>query len=321
MTLLEVAVKAIRFITDLDVKPVRQVNRNISTQTYRKSHLPTNAKNADNAVIKCSAQKSSVATTHKYDYTKNGTLKRDLPNVSYVTSKPKESILAKNDFVGNVISFSQIGSYHVKEKLNNQDSVVSIGKIKMVVDGCGGEPYSEVGARIFTQLIKEEEPYITEDNFVKAVSEIFERMTLLFNTDELIDKNLLFTIIACIETEDSYQVFCCGDGYIITYNGRHIDFIELNNGKYPHYFAYNYIKDKSTLGEYANGMKFKLITFPKSEFENIGVATDGLRFFYSLRDESQLYLLRALKNGNDKFVEKIIRSESSTFADDITICM
>ena len=47
MTLLEVAVKAIRFITDLDVKPVRQVNRNISTQTHRKSHLPTNAKNAD----------------------------------------------------------------------------------------------------------------------------------------------------------------------------------------------------------------------------------------------------------------------------------
>ena len=68
-------------------------------------------------------------------------------------------------------------------------------------------------------------------------------------------------------------------------------------------------------------MKFDVFEFPKSEYEKIGVATDGLRFFYSLRDESQLYLLRALKNGNDKFVENIIKSESSTFADDITICM
>ena len=323
MTIVETAFKALKFLLDVDVKPIRQPNTSTPVRKYGNegNTSTTIKKSTDKVVPKSSTIKPSAVTTHKYDYTKNGNLKRDLPNVSYVTSKPQESVLAKNDFVGHDISFSQIGSYHVRERLNNQDSVVNHGKIKLVADGCGGEPYSEVGSRLFTQLIKEEESYITEKNFVKVVSEIFERMTVLFNTDELVDKNLLFTIIACIETEDSYKVFCCGDGFIITYNGRHVDFIEISNGKYPHYFAYNYIKDKSTLGEYASGMKFDVFEFPKSEYEKIGVATDGLRFFYSLRDESQLYLLRALKNGNDKFVENIIKSESSTFADDITICM
>ena len=333
MTLLEKAAKAVNLLLDIDTQPkkgtvpkattAKSSTAPKATSNYPYTSYGSKVKKPYDYTGKRNSKgpKLNVIDPADYRYTPSGMLKRNMANVFYVKSKPKEPLLAKNQYVGNPIGFSQIGSFHIRERLNNQDSFVNTGKLKIVVDGCGGQPYSEVGARLFTQLIKEEEQYINENNFVSIVSEIFERMTVIFNTDELVDNNLLFTIIACIETKDSYHVFCCGDGYIITYNGKHVNFIEISNGRYPHYYAYNYIKDKSSLGEYAKGMKFQACTFPKSEYENIGVATDGLRFFFDLRDESQLYLLRALKNGNDDFVSRIIRSESSTFADDVTISM
>lgn len=116
-------------------------------------------------------------------------------------------------------------------------------------------------------------------------------------------------------------VYYCGDGYIIKYNGKHVDFMEINNGKFPEYYAYNYYNNRANAGKYAEGVRFKKIVFSKKEFENIGVSTDGFRFYEKMQDENQLYLLRALKNGNNSAVERIFAIESRVLQDDITICM
>lgn len=243
-------------------------------------------------------------------------------NVTYVKKKALVPIYGTQEYVGSSIIFSQIGSNHLAEKKNNQDSKVKLPNAKIVVDGCGGAKFSEIGSNLFIQLIANEEKFINENNFEKIVDNIFERLTsTIFTSDVLIERNLLFTILCCIETEDSYCVYYCGDGYIITYNGKHVDFIQIDNGEYPEYYAYNYFADKKSLGKYQKGLSFNKMVFPKSEYENVGVSTDGLRFYSNMKDENQLYLLRALKNGNPENVARILLMESKVFLDDLAICM
>ena len=237
------------------------------------------------------------------------------------------------------------GSEHTFVDMNNQDFVLMLPKLKMVLDGCGSCACSEVGTKLFAQLfkskyetvcatstiysektenvaegVKNENKSNIQTTFITIVKEVFATLLNICPTDEFLFNNLCFTILVCIELDDEFIVFSCGDGYILTDNGETIEFIKLDDGEYPKYYAYNYVQNIDCLQEYRDGVEFSIYHFSKPHYINVGVATDGLRFYNGLNTIEKNKLFVALKDGKMGKIGMLINRNEQIFKDDISIC-
>lgn len=267
------------------------------------------------------------------------------------------------------IVISKTGSDHIFEDKNNQDFVISAFNLKMVLDGCGSCPFSEIGTRLFAQFFMEELQkissfQITEADFFMIVNEVFEKLTKINPSDEFFYNNFCFTILACLEFEEEFLVLACGDGYLLvqdkvqdslpniaqtntqnkvqdsltdiaqtnTHNKvqdnaqnkaqaeTEVKAILLEDGEYPRYYIYNYVQDKERLQEYQEGVDFTRYSFSKKEYQNVGVATDGFRFFEKLGVVEKNKLFSYFREGKKGKIGMLINRNANVFKDDISIC-
>lgn len=226
---------------------------------------------------------------------------------------------------------SKMGSDHNFANMNNHDYAFNLLNMKVVLDGCGSGKHSEVGTRVFAQLFaRKAKEYVEKgesincDNFVEVVDSVFKKMLELCSDTSFIFQNFCFTILVCFELEDEFVVYSCGDGFIIKENEEGISFEELDDGEYPAYYIYNFIENKDALKEYKEGVSFKVAHFSKTEYTNVGVATDGLRFFENLLEVEKNKMMRFLHDGIGPGIEKLINrnnlQRNGMFHDDISIC-
>lgn len=249
---------------------------------------------------------------------------------SNTEKEPEVTFVPKEQTKRNTIRVCKIGSDHNFANMNNHDFAFNLLNMKIVMDGCGSGKHSEVGTRIFGQLFarKAKEYYdkgeaICEENFTKVVDSIFEKMLALCDDISFIFQNYCFTILVCFETEDEFVVYSCGDGYIIKENEEGILFDVLDDGEYPCYYIYNFITDKSALIEYKDGVSFKITRFAKTDYFNVGVASDGLRYAENLLDVEKNKLMNFLHEGKGPQIEVLINRnnrKNEMFHDDISIC-
>ncbi len=223
----------------------------------------------------------------------------------------------------------KMGSDHTFANMNNHDFAFNLLNMKVVMDGCGSGKHSEVGTRLFGQLFArkvkdciDKGESVNEENFIDVVDSIFKKMLELCDDISFIFQNYCFTILVCLETDDEFVVYSCGDGYIIKENEEGITFDKLDDGEYPCYYVYNYITDKSALIEYKDGVSFKVSRFAKADYSNVGVASDGLRYSEKLLDTEKNKLMELLSEGKGPQIGKLINRNNKygMFHDDISIC-
>ena len=219
---------------------------------------------------------------------------------------------------------SSQGFGHYTHGLNNQDFGIETSRMLLILDGCSGAKYSEVGTRLFAQLLSRKEECDNvekfEDNVKSVFDDLIETMKKYYpeNQDlekEFIMENLLFTIIACFETENSYIVKLFGDGYIVTQNCRgYVSYLKFLYGKCPPYFAYKYCDLQNT-----NGFKdyeFKTFTFDKKIFPKVFIASDGIM---PIAKGDVKNVDNHIFNNNLSLVEMSINNQRQIFNDDVTI--
>ena len=215
------------------------------------------------------------------------------------------------------------GFGHFTKGLNNQDFGMETPRMLLILDGCSGAKYSEAGVRLFAQLFSRREDHEDVEKFEENVKSVFDDIIELGAKyyerpedleTEYIMENLLFTIIACFQTEDQYIVKMFGDGYIVTKNKQgSISYMKFYYGKCPPYFAYRYCDLQG--GEFKD-YNFKTFCFDKAVFPEIAIASDGVMPIARGDVEgADDYLL----DGNKAYAEMIIRSKRQNFGDDVKI--
>lgn len=218
---------------------------------------------------------------------------------------------------------SSQGFGHFTQGLNNQDFGIETPRMLLVLDGCSGAKYSEVGTRLFAQIFSRKEEYDNHEKFESNVKEVFDEligmMAKYYTTKEELEndfimENLLFTIIACFETEDKYIVKLFGDGYVITQNKLGcFSYMKFSYGKFPPYFAYKYCSDMKF-----QNYQFKTFEFDKDVFQNIGIGSDGVMPMAKgdVKGVDNLILKR-----NEIMLKNALCGQRQSFYDDVTIAM
>lgn len=239
-----------------------------------------------------------------------------------------------------MITTCKMGFKHREEGTNKQDFVVPYRKdgkndlaipytgLKLVLDGCGSMPYSEVGAILFGQQVAKLYSENTPANlaqFDKHARRVMENLLYsgLFVKSAL-PESLSFTVLAVIEFEDEFVVFTCGDGYVVSQkHGGKVDLVCVENGSakiggddYPKYLIYDFMKPAG----FENGVSFDTQCFPKDIYKNVGVATDGVRFIADLPAEERLRFYEFLDQDKHGKLNMLINRNLSVFKDDISIC-
>ncbi len=220
----------------------------------------------------------------------------------------------------SVMLITSQGFGHFTKNINNQDFGIETERMLLVLDGCSEATCSESGTKQFGQLFSQKEGCESVENFENNVREVFEDIMVTPRkyyptqkdfVQKYIMENLLFTILACFETEDSYIVKLFGDGYIITENKQGIiSYIKFNYGKCPPYFAYKYCD----LPEYSN-YEFKTFKFDKKYFSKVGIGTDGiLPIVKGAIPKIESFISQA----NKLMIDVSIRNQRQSFFDDIT---
>lgn len=220
------------------------------------------------------------------------------------------------------------GFGHFTDGLNNQDFGLETSRMAIVLDGCSGAKYAEVGTRFFAQLFSKKEECDNvekfEDNVKSIFDDIIEMMKKYYKTQQELEsdfilENLLFTIIACFETEEKFIVKMFGDGYIVTENVNGcISYMKFYYGKRPPYYAYRYCE---TLPDEAKDFKdyeFKTFEFDKKDFNKVVIASDGVQPFAKGIVGS---IDGALINNNAAEIKLAIMTNRAKFYDDTTIAM
>ena len=212
---------------------------------------------------------------------------------------------------------NKMGQQHLEYGLNCQDAGLIKDNIKIVCDGCSEGKHSEVGAKLFCHLY--DVFNLDKDEMTLAMSKAFAILAPLFNwNSETIKNYICFTILIVEETDDEFIVYYCGDGFIILQDkDGNINITELNDGEYPKYYAYNYT-NKNSLKYYKDGVSIQEIHYPKSEYQNIGIASDGLRYIFSDKNIEEK-VLEFLKSNKEIALKRFINKNQSIFKDDITI--
>ena len=219
------------------------------------------------------------------------------------------------------IAISKVGSDHTFSDTNNQDFCISLPNAKIVLDGCGSCRFSDVGTRLFGQLLLDYVELFNCETFELIVCEIFNKLLTIDHSDRFLYENLCFTILACFETEEEYVVFTCGDGYILVQDDKGIITpLKLDDGEYPKYYIYNLVGNRDSLKEYKEGVSFTIARFSKNEYTNVGVATDGFRFYESLGAVEKNKLFAFLGEGKKAQIGMLINRNNLAFKDDVTIC-
>ena len=212
------------------------------------------------------------------------------------------------------------GNGHYLNGLNNQDFCYMEKNLKLVTDGCSSAPFSEVGTRLFVQAFSKLQDRLDVNKFEANVEKAFNSILKITSISReerntFIANNLLFTIIACFETEDKYIVKFIGDGYIIAVNSMDmVSYIRLFYGKTPPYYAYNKIPTQT----YEETLKFKTFEFPKKTFKLVGIASDGISPIADKKIDVNFDVC-ILGTDTKYSPEGIIRSNQSQFFDDVTI--
>jgi len=235
-----------------------------------------------------------------------------------------------------MIQFHKPGSDHVASGLNCHDleSVFTDGFLttKVITDGCGSTSSPEVGCALFHYLLMKDSGrgwVTTEDERMTqwvryAINKVFSTMLEMSKCDDDFIFNFgLFTILLVIETEKSWMVFTSGDGYIIALsNYNEIEFTELDSGiAYPKYWGYNWIRDKTRLLDYRDGVELQVRKFSKSDYCNVGVASDGIRFILNLpeHDIERQKFIQFLKDDKCGKIKMLINRNQALCKDDISI--
>lgn len=254
-----------------------------------------------------------------------------------------------------IVKVCKAGVEHARCNVNNQDFAFSFMNFKAVSDGCGSGKHSEIGSHLFGQLFAREvsrfidcvnskntvkllkyikcgniqelaehlnKGEIPEEAFLGIVNAVFEQMLSICSETTFVFENYCFTILACFEYENEFVVYSCGDGFIIKENSEGITFDKLDDGEYPAYYVYNWI-NPSSLKDYKEGVEFKVTRYSKVDYINVGVASDGLRFFDDLYDPEKYKFQNNLSIGKGAQIEMLITKNNrnySTFKDDISIC-
>lgn len=213
------------------------------------------------------------------------------------------------------------GFGHFTENQNNQDFGMETPRMLLVLDGCSGAKYSEVGTRLFTQLFFKRQDFEEHEQFEANVKAVFDDLLRMMrpyylNRQELekdfIMENLLFTILACFQTDDKFIVKLFGDGYILTENKQGcMSFMRFSYGKFPPYFAYKYCSAMNF-----QNYSFKTFEFDRRIFHRVGVASDGILPIVK-GDVSGLEPL--LKKQNELMLHLAMKSQRQSFFDDVTI--
>ena len=214
------------------------------------------------------------------------------------------------------------GTGHYEEGINNQDFGIEKGRMLLILDGCSDAKYAEVGTRLFGQLFSRKEECENKDKFEDNVKEVFDELIGLAKKyypkqkeleEKFIMENLLFTIIACFETNDEFIVKIFGDGYVITQNKYGLlSYLKYSYGGCPPYYAYKYCSNLKEFKEY----NFKEFKFDKKSFCNVSIGTDGVSPF--VRGNIPYiddYIV--LKNG--RAILETISNYKERFFDDVTV--
>lgn len=220
---------------------------------------------------------------------------------------------------------SSQGFGHFQDGLNNQDFGLTTPRMLLVLDGCSGAKFSELGTRLFAQLFSKKEDYDNVEKFEDNVKSVFDNLIEMMEKHyknyeefekEFIMENLLFTIIACFETENEYIVKLFGDGYIVTQNANEaISFMKFAYGKHPPYFAYRYCNDLGENSEFKT-YSFKTFKFDKKKFPKIAIASDGIA---PIAKGEVSGIDKAIMNSQIPIVDFTIKNNKPSFYDDITI--
>lgn len=221
---------------------------------------------------------------------------------------------------------SSQGFGHFTQGLNNQDFGIETPRMLLVLDGCSGAKYSEVGTRLFAQLFLRREDFDNYEKFENNVKEVFDKLIDLVKSDyhsrdelekDFIMENLLFTIIACFRTDDKYIVKLFGDGYIITQNIKGlVSYMRFSYGQCPPYFAYKYCSGAEF--EQFNNYSFKTFEFDREIFKKVGIGSDGI---LPMAKGDLKGIDNLLVSENNILVEAAIRNQRQSFADDVTFAM
>jgi hypothetical protein len=203
---------------------------------------------------------------------------------------------------------NKIGYDHLEYGRNCQDSGFIYNNIKCVVDGCSEGLNSEVGAKLFCHLFKEN----------LNIELTFSKLLNIFTTAETIKENILFTIIYVTEMDTYFEANICGDGYIVLQNNNDdIEYHKIDFANKPPYYAYNFF-DKDLLLDYKNGVSFTKIIFDKTKYKKVGCASDGLRYILGNEDLKQEFE-EYLKKDKETRIKLMINRECKKIKDDITI--
>lgn len=211
---------------------------------------------------------------------------------------------------------NKIGTQHLDIGMNCQDYGVEKDGLKLVCDGCSEGEHSEVGAKTFCHLIENESILCNG-----VIESIFGRLCNLFGQTITTIKNFLcFTILCVQEDDENFRLIYCGDGYVILEDLEgNISFEELNDGEYPKYYAYNYC-DPNKLKHYKDGVTMTEKLYSKTEYKNVGVASDGIRFILKTNDtELKSEFIELLKTGKAVKIKRFINRNQKLFKDDTTI--
>ena len=181
---------------------------------------------------------------------------------------------------------NKIGFSHWEIGRNNHDHGVDTPLFKCVVDGCSQGEHSEVGAKLYTHLMRINCSKIMETQLNNSL--IFERLKKLIDMGIYHDNReyaktilnyFLFTILLLKERIDNWEVETCGDGIIIkqTWDDKFEYEIIEQNGK-PKYYAYNFVP-KEFLTDYQDGVGFETSVISKGVSSCFACPTN--RFFNS----------------------------------------
>lgn len=217
------------------------------------------------------------------------------------------------------------GFGHFTSGINNQDFGIESEKMLLILDGCSAAKYAESGTRLFAQLFSRREEWDNLEKFEDNVKGVFDDLICLLEKyypvreqleKDFIMENLLFTIIACFDTEDSYVVKLFGDGYVVTQNKKGLlSYLRFSYGKCPPYFAYKYC---DLPGLNFSNYGFKNFTFSKEAFQKVIIATDGIM---PIARGDIKGIDTGLSTANATLVTMDIRDNRTNFNDDVTIGM
>ena len=223
----------------------------------------------------------------------------------------------------------KMGYDHMIYGVNCQDSTVEYKNIKMLCDGCSAGKHSEVGAKLFCKIFvdkykKEVEEYGNDVCTYYLLNSSMEQLLNIVGDDlENVKNYASFTIFNIIKNKDFYDIYFCGDGYIILIKDNNVEYIKIDCGEYPEYLVYNICKDREQLKQYKDGVIVHNYMYNIDDYDAVGVASDGIRFIADRPDDDPLKIEfnNALLSGKDIKVKLFINKHKEVFKDDVSILL